>query len=284
MHDEAQSWTVSPHRQSFIKQLPDLWVRRSLFPFFIRRAIVDLYAQTILGVLWLVIRPLIMVIAATLVIGTMLGVSTQPVPQLLFSLMSFAPWLVFQRGLIFGTKSIRRNQRMMRQFYLPGVIMHVASAGPAVVQGLIVFACALIAMAYFVFVTHTWEVRFGWFTLLVIPSVVLIVVLMLAITMVTSVLNSYARDTQYSIRYVSSLLMFLSPVFYPLKAVPEHLQLYMQLNPLTPILEMFRWAIFHVDEPNWSFLALSICWIFLITVFSLWFFIRWEASALDQRS
>jgi lipopolysaccharide transport system permease protein len=284
MHDEAQSWTVSPHRQSFIKQLPDLWVRRSLFPFFIRRAIVDLYAQTILGVLWLVIRPLIMVIAATLVIGTVLGVSTRPVPQLLFSLMSFAPWIVFQRGLIFGTKSIRRNQRMMRQFYFPRVIMHVASAGPALVQGLIVFACALIAMAYFVLVTHTWEMSLGWYTLLIFPSVALIVVLVLAITMVTSVLNSYARDIQYSIRYVSTLLMIITPVFYPLSAVPEDFQFYMQLNPLTPILEMFRWAVFHVHEPNWSYLALSICSIFLATVFALWFFIRWEASALDQRS
>lgn len=283
MQDDTSSWTVSPHPQGFIRQMPDIWARRGLFAFFLQRAILDLYSGTILGWLWLLIRPFITIVAATFVIGTVLGVKTHPVPQLLFSLMSSAPWLMFQRGLIYGTKSIRRNQRIMRQFYFPGIIMHVASAGPALTQGIIVFVCALVAMAYFILVAHVWEMSLGWHTLLIFPSVTLLVVLTLAITMVTSVLNTYARDTQYTMRYASSLLMVVTPVFYPLKAIPPHFQFYMELNPLTPIFELFRWAMFHVDEPNWSFLALSICSIFLITAASLWFFTRWEAAALDQR-
>jgi homopolymeric O-antigen transport system permease protein len=283
MEGEAPTWTIGPHRPSFLHQIPDIWLRRRLLGFFMRRAIMDLYAQTILGVAWVFIRPLIMVIGATLVVGGVLGVSTRPVPILLFTLTSFSGWMVFERGLVYGTKSIIRNRNILKQFYFPRVIMHVATIGPALVEGGVVLICALVATGYFAFIAGTWELHIGWYSLLVIPSVVLLLLLMLGLSMVTSVLNSYARDTQYSIRYASSALLLATPVFYPVAAVPEKWHIVMWLNPLTPTLEMFRWAMFHVHEPRWEFVALAAGTTLLTFVFGLWVFIKWEASALDAR-
>jgi lipopolysaccharide transport system permease protein len=283
MEGDIPTWTIGPHRPGFIHQLPDVWRRRRLVGFFMRRAIVDLYAQTILGMAWLVIRPMFMVVAASLVIGGLLGVSTSPVPLLLFTLTSFSAWMVFERGLIYGTKSIVRNRNILKQFYFPRVIMHVATIAPALVEGAVVFACALIVMGYFVFVAGTWNFHIGWYSLLLIPSILLLLLLMLGLSMVTSVLNSYARDTQYSLRYFSGALLLASPVFYPVTAVPEQWRNLMWFNPLTPMMEMFRWAVFHVHEPRWDFVALAAATTLLTTAFGLWVFVKWEASALDAR-
>jgi lipopolysaccharide transport system permease protein len=281
--EDTPTWTIGPHRPSFLRQVPDIWLRRGLLGFFMRRAIVDLYAQTVLGVAWVVIRPLIMVIGATLVVGGVLGVSTQPVPLLLFTLTSFAAWMVFNRGLVYGTKSIVRNRNILKQFYFPRVIVHVAAIGPALVEGGVVLICALVASGYFAFVTGTYDLHIGWYSLLAIPSILLLLLLMLGLSMVTSVLNSHARDTQYSISYASSALLLATPVFYPVSAVPEEWRIFMWLNPLTPMLEMFRWAMFHVHEPRWEFVALATVTTLLTVAFGLWFFVKWEASALDAR-
>jgi lipopolysaccharide transport system permease protein len=283
MEGNAPTWTIGPHRPSFIRQLSDIWLRRRLIGFFMRRAIVDLYAQTVLGMTWLFIRPMIMVVGASLVVGGLLGVSTQPVPLLLFTLTSFSAWMVFERGLIYGTKSIVRNRNILKQFYFPRVIMHVAAIGPALVEGAVVFACALVAAGYFAFVAGTWDLHIGWYSFLIIPSIVLLLLLMLGLSMVTSVLNSYARDTQYSIRYFSGAFLFITPVFYPVAAVPEDWHIYLWFNPLTPMMEMFRWAVFHVHEPRWEFVALAVLTTLLTIAFGLWVFVKWEASALDAR-
>lgn len=283
MKGDAPTWTIGPHRPGIFHQLADIWLRRRLVGFFMRRAIVDLYAQTILGVAWLFIRPLIMVIGASLVIGGLLGVSTSPVPLLLFTLTSFSAWMVFERGLIYGTKSIVRNRNILKQFYFPRVIMHVATIAPALVEGAVVFGCALIGAGYFAFVAGTWGLHIGWYSLLLIPSILLLLLLMLGLSMVTSVLNSYARDTQYSLRYFTSALLFATPVFYPITAVPEDWRIFMWLNPLAPMMELFRWAVFHVHEPRWDFLALAVVTTLLTVAFGLWFFVKWEASALDAR-
>jgi lipopolysaccharide transport system permease protein len=150
------------------------------------------------------------------------------------------------------------------------------------VEGAVVFGCALVAMGYFAWV-GAWGIRIGWYTLLIIPCIVLLLVLMLGLSMVTSVLNSYARDTQYSIRYFSGALLFASPVFYPVSAVPVEWRLFMWFNPVTPMMETFRWAVFHVQEPRWDFVALAVATTLLTATFGLWFFVKWEATALDMR-
>jgi lipopolysaccharide transport system permease protein len=283
MEGDVPAWTIGPHRPGIIHQLSDIWLRRRLIAFFTRRAVVDLYAQTMLGAAWLVIRPGITVIAATMVMGGVLGVRTEPVPLLLFTLMSFSAWMIFERGLVYGTKSIVRNRKILSQFYFPRVIIHVATIGPALVEGAVVFACSLVAMGYFAWIVGIWEIRIGWYTLLVFPCIVLLLLLMLGLGMVTSVLNSYARDTQYSIRYFLGALLFATPVFYPIAAVPEKWRLFMWFNPLTAIMELFRWSLFHVHEPHWDFVALAVVTTFLTAAFGLWFFVKWEATALDAR-
>jgi lipopolysaccharide transport system permease protein len=138
-------------------------------------------------------------------------------------------------------------------------------------------------MFYFAVLTGSWTVPIGWHMLLFIPSIVLLLVLMLGLSMVTAVLNSYARDTQYTIRYASGALLFATPVFYPVTAVPENWRVFMWFNPLTPIMELFRWAVFHVHEPRWEFVAYSTVLTLLAATLGLWVFIKWEATALDAR-
>jgi lipopolysaccharide transport system permease protein len=282
MQGDTDSWEISPHRPSLLRQLPDIWQRRRLFVFLFRRSVVDLYAQTVLGMAWLVIRPGFTVVAFTLALGTVLGVSTAPIPHLLFSLVSFSIWIVFGRGLVYGTRSIQRNSRIMRQFYFPRIMVHIASIGPALAEGLVVTICAVIGLTYFVLI-GTWQLQVGWHTLLVIPALLLLLLLLIGVSAVTAVMNSYVRDTRYAISYASGALMLITPVFYPVTAVPARFQVYMWLNPLTSIMEVFRWAVFHVHEPRWDLVAVGAGACILAFVVGVWVFIKWEASALDSQ-
>ena len=276
----AKTWARRPHSGTFWGYIKEVWCYRQLYSFFVVDAVSRVYSAAILGVGWLFIRPLIMALIASFVFQSVLGLSTDPVPYLLFVLVSLSIWLMFQRGMMWGTKSILRNKRILQRFYFPRLIAHVAAITPSLVEAGVVLVTALIAAIYFAW-AGLYAVEFGWHSLAVILAIAMALLLVIGITSVTAVLNNMARDVWYTTRYVLAAWSFATPVFYPRSALPDPWNEYILLNPMTPVVELYRWALLHNESMRWDALALSGGVILVLLLLGLVFFIRFEGQSLD---
>ena len=187
---------------------------------------------------------------------------------------------MFQRGINWGTKSIQRSRRLTRQFYFPRLIAHVAAITPCFIEFGVVFLAASVATAYFAF-TGVYRVALGPELLAAPLAIAMALLLIIGVTSITSILNNMARDTWYTMRYAMSGWSVATPVYYPRSALPEPWREYMLLNPMTPIVELYRWSILHTEPMRWDALALSAAVILVMMVLGLIFFIQWEPKSLD---
>ena len=279
--DGDKVWIIRPHRGTLIGYLVEVWRYRGLLPFLLLYSMKTVYSSAILGIGWLFIRPIIMAVTATIVVKGVLGVSTAPVPYLLFVLTSLSIWLMFQRGMAWGTKSIQRTGRIIRAFYFPRILAHVTAIAPVFVEFGIIFVSATLAAIYFS-ASGEYTINIGWHSFAALLAIAMAMLLLIGITSITSPLNNMARDVWYTMRYVMGPWSLVTPVYYPRSALPEPWREYMLLNPMTPIVELYRWALLQSNEPmRWDALALSGLIILVILVLGLLFFIRWEPQSLD---
>jgi lipopolysaccharide transport system permease protein len=240
-----------------------------------------LYSKTILGMTWLFIRPAIMVGGAVLVVGKMLGVSTGQIPLVLFSLTSFAPFLLFQRGVLMGTRSFAMYKALLDRFLFPRAMAQIASIAPGLLIFVLVFVAAIVAMVYFA-IAGIYVISIGWHTLWVPIAVLLMMILIWGLGFFSAPLNAMAADIRYTMRYLLTVAMIVSPVFYPIAQLNEGIRSYMWYNPLACILELYRWGLFHQNEPSWWHIWLSVGMILGIFVAG-WSFFSWcEQRALDE--
>ena len=279
--DGDKVWIIRPHRGTLIGYLVEVWRYRRLLPFLLLYSMKTVYSSAILGIGWLCIRPVIMAVTATIVVKGVLGVSTAPVPYLLFVLTSLSIWLMFQRGMAWGTKSIQRTGRIIKAFYFPRILAHVTAIAPVFVEFGIIFVSATVAAIYFS-ATGQYTINIGWHSFAAPLAIGMAMLLLIGITSITSPLNNMARDVWYTMRYLMGPWSLITPVYYPRSALPEPWREYMLLNPMTPIVELYRWALLQSNEPmRWDALALSGLVILVTLVSGLLFFIKWEPKSLD---
>ncbi len=274
-------WERVPYGQSPLQQLTEFWRRRKLLVFLLSYGVGRMHNKALLGMAWLFIRPAIMVGGAILLVGHMLGVSTAPVPLTLFMLVSFAPWLLFQRGLLMGTRSFSMYRALVSRFLFPRTMIQIASITPSFLVFLLVLGAAIVAMIYFA-ITGVYVMSLGWHTLWVLVAILMIIFMVWGMGFFMAPLNAMASDVALTLRYLITVMMILSPVFYPIAQVPPNVQAYMWYNPLACTLELYRWGLFHQHEPSWMHVWLS--WGVILTVFMAgwWFFLRCEQRALDE--
>lgn len=276
------SWEIRPHRINPWHQLMEMWRSRSVFPYLLRHMLLIAYQRAILGLLWLFIRPFVMVVVFTIVFREMLGVQTGDVPYPLFALCGLFGWLLFQRGLAWTTRGMYKLRRVIAQFYFPRLLAFLATYGPAWVESGIVFICFSIAVSFYALYFSTIAIAFGWELLLIMPIIGWMMLAVSAITLFTSVLHMFSTDAWYILRYSILGIMFATPVLYPVSALPEGVQTFALYNPLSPIFISLRAALFGTEwAPQWS-IWLSLCSIGVMNLIGGWFFLRWEASALDD--
>ncbi len=277
---KGAAWVRVPYGQTPREQLIEFWRRRDLMGFMFSYGIGRLYSKAFLGMAWLFIRPAIMVGGAVLVVGHMLGVTTAPVPLTLFMLVSFPPWLLFQRGLASGTRSFSIYKALFDRFIFPRTIAQIASVGASCLIFALLFAFALVGMVYYAG-TGIYVMSFGWHTLWVPVALAMLLVLIWGLGFFTAPLNAMAADTWFTIRYLLTFLMIATPVFFPLKQLSPEVQAYMWYNPLACIIELYRWGLFHQNEPSWWHIWLAWSLILALFMAGWWFFARCEQRALE---
>jgi len=273
-------WVIEPRREGFVARFRDVWRYRRLLRFFARQAFEKLYARTILGWSWLFIRPLFPLVVSTFVFGGVLGVGSQGVPYFLFLAVGMATWDLFQQATTWGTRSLEMNRSFLTRIYIPRLILPIASMAPAVLNLAIYVGVVIVAAVYYQVTTGVWHLALtgiGWAA----AAVVMALALALGISLWTSVPAMVARDVRFTLAYVMSLWLFLTPVLYPLPRTGRYGWL-LSLNPMAAVVNMFKHGVLGLDVLNLTDVGIALIVIGAVLGSGLWFFGRAEATAADR--
>jgi lipopolysaccharide transport system permease protein len=264
-------WRIEPATSSISGQILAAWRHRSLFWPLAARSLFDVYRNAMLGILWMVIRPLMVAVPSIFVVGKLLGISVAPVPLPLFILVGLACWLFFRRCLQWFTKSMGKNRGILRRVYVPPLLLLLAAASPALFEFLVVLVL-IAGVAIYNAIRGIYYIDLGWHTLAAVPALVMCLSLALAVGCFTSILNAMARDAWLTMRYLLGFWMLATPVVYPIDVIPEQYRWLAYLNPLAPTVELFRWAVLHYGTVRWEYVGLATAEIFALLMLGIWFF------------
>lgn len=277
----AERWAIEPWTDGVGPRIRELWQYRRLGGFFGLKALQKLYARTKLGWLWLFIRPLFPLVVKTLVFGGLLGVGSEGVPYFLFLLTASTVWELFASAVSWGTRGLELNRGFLRQIYVPRLIMVAANMTPAFLTFVIYLGVLAGGLVYFGIKDgrmYLQAANLGWAAL----AVAMTITLALAISLWTSVPALVARDVRFTVNYVLGFWIFLTPVMYPLSAVPEQWRPWMLANPMAPIIEAFKYGVLGIGSIESVHIAISGGITLAVLVGGLFFFARAEADAADR--
>jgi lipopolysaccharide transport system permease protein len=254
--------------------LREIWKYRELLFFLALRDIKLRYKQTALGVGWAVLQPLAMMGVFTVFFGKLGHLPSDGKPYHLFVLAALVPWQLFAYALTQSSNSLVTEQRLITKVYFPRLLVPVASVLAGVVDALVALALMVLVMAASASVP-TWAI-------LTLPAFMLFAVLAaLAVGLWLSALNVQYRDVRYTIPFLTQFWMFLTPVAYPARMVPKAYRVLYGLNPMTGVVEGFRWALLGTDAPNWGMMAVSAGVVVVLLAGGLLYFRRMEKTFAD---
>jgi lipopolysaccharide transport system permease protein len=257
-----------------LEWVKEFWRYRELLYFFVWRDLKVKYKQTVLGALWAIIQPFCTMVVFTIFFGKLAKMPSDGIPYPVFSYSALVPWTYFTTSLSSAGNCLIGNSNLLTKVYFPRVSIPVAS----VLSGLIDFFIASmllgVVMMYYN-IPLTWELIF-W-PVLVIP----LSLLALGLGMLLAALNVRYRDVKYTIPFGLSLLMYLTPIIYPLSIVPEKYRVWLSLNPLTGIIEAFRSIVTKNKEVDFVTLGISFAVIIVVFIIGLSVFRNTEKKFAD---
>ncbi|MDF1734017.1 MAG: ABC transporter permease [Minwuia sp.] len=240
-HHDAQ-WTriIQPQRGLLSVPVAEIWAYRDLLLLLVRRDFVALYKQTVLGPIWFIIQPVMMTIVFTIVFGNIANISTDGVPHTVFYLAGITMWTFFADAFTKTSETFITNASIFGKVYFPRVIVPLS----VVLSGLLKFAVQFtILIAFVAYFAATTEVVQPTWAVLLLPVLLLMMgTLGLSLGMIISALTTKYRDLRFLMQFGVQLLMYATPVIYPVSALPDTYRIYIMANPITPIVEAFRYA------------------------------------------
>jgi lipopolysaccharide transport system permease protein len=280
MQESKWDWEITA-KSSWLGARPrELWAYRFLLRGLVRSDFLRGYQQTVLGPLWLLLQPVMTTITYLLVFGKLVGISTGTVPPVLFYLAGIVLWNLFNDAFT-GTSSIfRDNAHLFSKVYFPRLVIPFAQLSSYLISFAIQFLFLLVLLVYYRLFTSWDSHTLLW--LLLVPLVVgLVCAQSLALGLLFSVLTGKYRDVKFIVGLGVRLLLFLTPVIYPVQYVAEKWRWLVQLNPLTPLFELFRWAILGQGIVTISQLLCSISFTLILLLASLLTFNKQGDKIID---
>jgi len=230
MKNEQWDLVIRPRRSIFQIDIKAIWEYRDLLAMFVKRDIVVVYKQTILGPLWFFIQPIMTTLIYIIVFGRIARISTDGVPMILFYLSGIIMWNYFSECFNITAKTFTENAGIFGKVYFPRLIMPLSK----VISGLIKFGIqfGLFLLVYFYFLFHTESIHPN-ISLLLVPYLIVIMALLgLGFGIIFTSLTTKYRDLNFLISFGVQLLMYATPVIYPVSAIPEKYKLYILANPI----------------------------------------------------
>lgn len=252
----------------------ELWAYRELIYFLAWRDVKVRYKQTALGVLWAVIQPFFTMVVFTLLFGKLAKIPTDGIPGPIFYFAALVPWIYFSSTVTNAGMSLVSNSSLLTKIYFPRVILPAAAA----LGNLMDFLISSIFLAGFIVY---YDIAIGWNLLLWPVLVVLLVALSLGLGVFFSAVNVKYRDIKYALPFFIQLLMFATPIIYPLSMVPEKFQWLLAFNPLSGIIEAFRYAVIPNEEMDWPLFYISAATTVVFLIAALAHFKSTEKAMAD---
>ena len=277
-----QKWVIEPVHVGVIARAKEFWRYRRILWFFAGRRIKERYESTTLGKFWLFARPLFPILVSTVIFGTMLKVPSDTVPYLLFFLAGNSCWRIFERSLFWSARSFDQNRVLLKKVYFPRLIAPVASVAPAVIEFVILLLLLLVATVVYLVHDGKFYLRVGFAMLLAPVAVVMTVFLAIAVGLWFSVFVARHKDFQFSIRYFTQFWHYVTPVLYPMSAVPAKYHILFLVNPLTAPVELYKWALLGIGQFPGVQLLFSLAISIVVFVSGVWFFTREEGASVDR--
>ena len=252
-----------------------LWKYRDLFLILTWRDIKVRYKQTVLGVLWSVIKPLLSMLVFTFVFGRLANLNAgTEAPYAIMVYAGLLPWYFFSNSLTESSNSLVSNAQLISKVYFPRIIIPTSTFITSLIDFLISFGILIALMVYFKFVPN-WHILF-------LPVFLFIAFLTsFGIGLFITALNVKYRDFRYIIPFIIQFGLFISPVGYSSSIVPEKWALLYSLNPLVGVIDGFRWCILGEDNVNWNSLLISCFLTIIILFFSIRYFRKMEKTFAD---
>jgi lipopolysaccharide transport system permease protein len=255
-------------------RLSEMWEYRELLYFLVWRNVKVRYKQTAIGAAWAIIQPLMTMIIFTLVFGKFANVPSDGVPYPIFSYAALLPWTYFATSLNLSILSVVNSSNLITKVYFPRLLLPIS----AILSGLIDFGISFI----FFLVMMIWYGTIPGWGVVFLPGFVLLTVLTaLSVSLWLSAINVRYRDVGQAIPFLIQLWLFASPVAYPLSVVPEKWRFLYSLNPMTGVIEGFRWALLGKEAPDMLPLVVSVGVVLALLFSGILFFKRLEETFAD---
>jgi lipopolysaccharide transport system permease protein len=270
---------IEPHRSLLSLRLGELLRYWDLVMLFVRRDFVSVYKQTILGPLWYLIQPLLTTVIMTFIFGNVARLPTDGLPQFLFYMSGTVIWTYFADCITKTSNTFVNNAQLFGKVYFPRLAVPVSILISNLITFAIQFALFLAFMAYFALRGSAIKPN-GW--MLLGPLLVLMMAgLGLGFGILISSLTTKYRDLRFLVQFGVQLLMYATPVIYPVSAIPERFKIIILANPMTSIVEAFRYAFLGAGSISLAHLAYSFAFMLVAVLVGVVVFNRVEATFMD---
>jgi lipopolysaccharide transport system permease protein len=279
LNQENWSLVIRPQRAWWDLRLGELWHYRDLIWLFVRRDFVAYYKQTILGPLWYLIQPVLTTLVFTVIFGNIAKLSTDGLPPFLFYLAGNTVWTYFSTCLTSTSNTFTSNAGLFGKVYFPRLSIPLS----IVISNIISFAIRLVVfLAFLAYFMLTGVEIHPNFWILLLPVLLLIMAGMgLGLGIIISSLTTKYRDLQQLMGFGVQLLMYATPIIYPLSSIAGIWRWFILANPMTPVVEVFRLAFLGTSSLNPVYLIYSVVFVVVVLFVGILIFNHVETTFMD---
>jgi len=270
---------IYPKKSILDVNIKEIYQFKDLLFLFVKRDFISIYKQTILGPLWFFIQPILTTIIFTVVFGRFAGLPTDGIPQVLFYLAGITCWNYFAECLTKTSNTFIDNQNIFGKVYFPRIISPLSIVLSSLIKFGIQFLLFLCLYFYYFFVHNSIHPNI---TLFLLPFlIVLMGLLSLGLGMIISSLTTKYRDLRFLIQFGVQLWMYVTPIIFPLSSLSGKMKILAVLNPMTSIIETFKFSFLSAGTFNWIYLGYSTLVTLIILLIGILIFNKTEQYFID---
>ena len=273
--------TISSKRGWFDIDFIEIWRYRDLLTLFVWRDFTTFYKQTILGPLWFFLQPFLSTIVMTVIFNRVAKIPTDEIPPILFYMSGIIAWNYFSNCLVMTSGTFTSNAGLFSKVYFPRIIVPLSQVISGLAKFLVQFILFILFFIYYLFDGNS-QINISYNSIFILPILIFQMALLgQGIGMIVSSLTTKYRDLKFLISFGSQLMMYASPIVYPLSIVPEQYKYIIIANPMTPIIEGFRQSLMGTGTFNLAMFSNSLLVTTFIFLFGLIIFNKIEKTFID---
>lgn len=278
MANDSFETVISPKRKLIDFNLKEVWKYRDLIFLFVRRNFVSQYKQTILGPLWALIQPLLTTVVFTVVFGNLAGLSAKGVPSFLFYLSGTVAWSYFSSCLTQTANTFTGNAGILGKVYFPRIVMPISTVLTQFISFAIQFFLFIVFLIIYIF---QGQVSVNYYVFMLPILLLHMAVLSLGVGIIISSLTTKYRDLKMLVSFGVQLWMYATPVAYDIGIIPDSLMAVYLLNPMTPIINTFRYAFLGIGSFDLTYYLISLGISVIVLLIGIIMFNKVERTFMD---